>query len=311
MRVVRAVALVMVMWCLWPAVTYSQINASGLAGLSLELTPRFPEPLATFEVRLNDYSIENAGGQVRWFVDGKELTDQTNRRSITLTAPLQGVRKNIEARVSGARATAAIVPRYVDLIVEPLTRVPNHYTGRALPSVGSTVNATAITGGLLSGELTYTWRIGSTVLFGGPVRGQNRVSFTMPQGAAFLEVTVARDGQVVGSQSTELMNTAPFLRFYPIHPLYGFSERPLQGRLPVIGASVTVRAEPYYLDIATFNSPNVADWVLDRRIQAIRGNSPYDITIARSETFTPSEVGFHVRNTTSLLQGARDEFRIE
>lgn len=284
------------------------------SGPSLDLLPPHPEPNEPVVVRLNDYASNVGGGTIRWYVDGQEYVDQVNQRQITVMAGGSGKDQIIRARVTPPDGLPldierTIKPYYLDLIIEPQTRVPAQYTGRALPSIGSQVNATAILSANKAPEsLTYSWRINDSVLYNGPVLGQNRVSFTMPQGSAIVSVSVSDGSGVLASQSIELLNTEPLLRFYSFNPLYGVNRLPISERFILLGSNATVRAEPYYLDLKTYNTPDLLEWTVDGGVAGTRGQNPYDLTLARTGGGT---VGFHVRNLTQVLQGSRGGFMVE
>lgn len=298
-----------------PFGTSAQVTTSLLgSGPSLELSPQYPEPNQVVTVRLNDYASNAGGGTIRWFVDNEELPEYTNQRQITVVAGPEGKNQRVRARVSPQDGLPldidrTITPHYLDLVIEPQTRVPAHYTGRALPSIGSQVNATAIlSADVPPSQLIYNWRLNDTVLYSGPVLGQNRAVFTMPQGSAVVSVSVSDGERILASRSIELLNTEPLLRFYAINPLYGVSRLPLNERFILLGGSATVRAEPYYLDLSTYNTPDLLEWTVDGGVGGTRGNNPYDLTVTRTGV---GNVGFHVRNLTQVLQGTRGGFAVE
>jgi hypothetical protein len=69
-------------------------------------------------------------------------------------------------------------------------------------------------------------------------------------------------------------------------------------------------AEPYYLDIRTYNDPDINEWEIDRVAQQKSNANPYVITIQKVEEGGQSDVSFHVRSTTELLQGVEDRFKV-
>jgi hypothetical protein len=268
-------------------------------------------------VSLDDYSSDVSGASIRWRVGGVERPELANIRSIEVTTGEPDIAIKVEALLtlpSGESVLAAttITPRYFDLLIEPQTRVPFHYTGRALPSTGSTVNATALLSGKAANKnLLYTWRLNNVVLMGGPLMGQQQISFTMPQGSGVLEVTVEDPTTgILASRSIELLNANPFLHFYPISTLYGMSSRPITEVYTLIGASATVLAEPYYLDLRTYNNPDLAEWTLEGGYTGTRGTNPYELTLVRGFG-GKGGVGFHVRNLTDVLKGAQSGFTVQ
>ncbi len=282
------------------------------------LEPMFPDPETSFTASLDDYALPIPGTGVIWYIDGKELTEFANVRTITLQSKGEGVTTKIKAVVpltSGGSVTVEkiVTPYYLDIIIEPQTKIPGFYLGRPLPSTGSVINATAILNGNMSGSnLLYTWRLNNTVLEGGPVRSKQTISFTMPQGQfATLSLEVrSKDGTPLARRIIDIINQLPELHYYEVSTLYGLKQRILLDNTPITGSSLTVRAEPYYLDLRTYNDPDHLEWRIDGKPVVNTGNNPYEITLASQGGEGSSVIDFHVRNTVQLLQGARDTFTV-
>lgn len=291
----------------------------GQQALTIDLDPAYPAPGQTFTAKANDYALPIQGNGLRWMVDGKPLASAENQRTITLTAKEVGEMTTIELIVDlpgggTSRVTKQIEPVYLDIVIEPQTRTPAFYRGRALPSIGSTVNATAIVNGneMAPSALIYTWRLNNEALEGGAVRGNNTVSFTMPRGQfATLGLTINRaDGSTLSQRLFSLRTAEPRLAFYEVSPLYGLTTKTIKDTLPLVGSSLSVRAEPYYLDLLTYNDPDHLEWKIDGVINRNPSQNPYEVTIAQTGVSGASSVNFHVRNTTQVLQGAQGGFRL-
>ncbi|MEZ4194897.1 MAG: hypothetical protein R3B53_00655 [Candidatus Paceibacterota bacterium] len=291
----------------------------GGESLSIVLDPLFPTPESKFTATADDYALPSQGNSIRWYVDGKLLTESANKREITLTAKKVGVPTTIELVVGlngGASASVKKVvnPAYLDLIIEPQTRIPSFYKGRALPSVGSLTNVTAIinAGEVTPANLMYNWRLNGKALENGSVRGRNNITFAMPQGpyaTLSLEVTTL-SGEVIARRIFDIQSLTPTLSFYEMSTLYGLREKSVGGGLSLIGNSVTVKAEPYYLDLRTYNYPDLTEWRINGLLNDNNSNNPYEITLANGGGGGIGSADFHVRDTTQLLQGARANFQI-
>jgi hypothetical protein len=292
----------------------------GEQALTIDLEPAFPSPEETYTASLNDYSLPVQGAGVRWFIDGKLLEETKNQRTIDLTAPVAGKRTEIEMVLdlpSGGTVSAkrVVEPVYLDIIVEPQTRVPAFYRGRSLPSIGSQINATALVNGnqIKPEELLYTWRINNETIEGGTLRSQNSVSFTMPRGkfaTLSLEVRRVQGGETLAKRLLDITNNTPLLHFYEKNILLGFSTKAVGDSLSLIGNELTVRAEPYYLDLNVFNRPDHLEWEIDNTPTANPGGNPYEVTLSRTSLGGSSIIGFHVRDLDQVLQGAQSSFRI-
>ncbi|MBY0309712.1 hypothetical protein K2Q16_01015 [Patescibacteria group bacterium] len=315
----KIVALVLFFLSFFTApVAYAQVSATPfLNQLQIVTDPLYPSPQSEIGVNLNDYGLAGAGGTIEWVVDGVRRSDLHNKRSFTITTGATGVPMVLEAMITpanGPRMTArnTISPTYLDLIIEAQTRVPGFYLGRALPSIGSAVNVTALINGTAVSprDLLFRWQMNETALLGGPVQGQNQVTFTMPQGGATLGVVVERvGGGVIASKNIFLQNAEQTVRFYEVNSLYGMAKRSAE-RLSLIGNSTTVRAEPFHLDIRTYNNPDIATWS-SSAITLSQGTNPYEATIVRQAGLTGvGAVGFHVRNENQILQGSQASLQV-
>lgn len=310
------VALVPVI-VLFPLLAVAQGITSQLTPTNhLVLNPPQPEPGELVTVSLDDYAGGFFGAQVTWRFNGEVIPDATNERSITVVAGGPGRTATVEAVLAlpqGGTETLSesFTPAYLDVIIEPQTRVPDWYLGRSMPSIGSQVNVTALVNdGTFRdpASLVYTWQVNNRVLDAGPVRGRNKMSFTTPRGDNFLlSVTVSDiSGQTVASKIMRVNSVLPSLTYYEQHPLYGSTERPVSASTPIIGNTITLQAEPYNLDIRVYNNPDVAVWEIDSLETTNGTRNPYEITLQQGTVSGQTKVEFHVRSLQEVLQGSRD-----
>lgn len=302
----------------FPLFSFAQFTGAINTGLAVELSPTHPSPNEGVTVSLNDYGGGAFGATIDWYYNDSRIDWAYNQRTITITAPNVTDTATIKAvltKPNGATETVSktITPYYLDVILEPQTHVPSFFKGRALPSVGSTVNATALLSGteLISGDYLYTWRINNTVIQGGPLRGGNRVSFEMPQDSySTLSVTVTKlDGTVLAKRLLAVPVVMPKLLFYEVSTLYGMIPRAIKSPYVLFGNGATLRAEPYHLDSAVFNNPSVISWQVDNT-PVSGGNNPYDINLERTETGGSATLLFRAQSTQKLLQGVKGELLI-
>lgn len=284
----------------------------------IELNPPFPQPGDVVTASLNDYGLGASGATISWELNGQLVPDATNARETSITAGEVGSQTNITARLQLTDGTihvlnTVIEPYYLDIIIEPQTRTPATYSGRALPSQGSSVNATAILSAdtVLNGDYIYTWSLNQRVVGKGSIRGNNQVNFEMPRGSrSTLSVTVSRaTGEVLAQRFISIPSVKPELYFYEVHPLYGTISRALSRSYNLIGNSVVLSAEPYYLDSRVFNEPDIKDWEIGGEKTNTFGN-PYEITVQTVGESGSETVSFHVRSLSEILQGAEKSLTI-
>jgi hypothetical protein len=318
MIVVMRVRLSIVVFLLLLAPFARAQIGSSLAGegLSLTLQPSYPGPNETVKVLLDDYSSGLFGSEVYWYINDTLYEAGYNQRSITTVAGDVGSRTSLKAVLVSSNgtkqvATATLAPVYLDIIIEPQTHVPHFYKGRALPSVGSIVNATALVNDgarfLSNSDLVYTWRINNAVIEGGPLHSKNKVSFPTPQGRySTLSLEVAYpNGTIVAKRALSIPSVNPEIIFYEVNALYGVESNALDRRYNLISPTGTLLAEPFYLDSQVFNNPDILEWSVNRSKNSGGGANPYEVTLEKTGFPGITNLGFHVRSTTQLLQGAK------
>ncbi len=301
---------------------YAQLP--GLAGQtnasSLVLSPRFPEPNEAVTATLNDYSVNTSGATIAWFIDGTEVPDSKNQRSINFaTGPLGNSLQILAVTTlpngSVLRAQDTITPIRVDILIEADTRVPSFYKGRAIPATGGSVQLTALpfTGTDRSAEsYAYTWRVGDTVQGGGSRFGQNSISFTADfQKQIQVSVDVIdTDGTILISESIYVPLTDPELYFYEINPLRGMAEVAMGSNFIFVGEEIKVRAEPYFIDNTLFLAAPHQEWKLNGQTITNPNPNQQEITLRRSGDSGSFTLEYHVRNLKQLLQGVKDTITI-
>jgi hypothetical protein len=300
---------------------HAQITGTGFleTSVSLELQPSLPSPLESYAVTLNNYSSDFYGAEIQWYINDQTVTSAFNKQSLTLNARSNGTSDVIKAVLKNSNGatqtvTTTVKPLYLDIIVEPQTHVPDFYAGRALPSVDSTVNLTALVEGVAANASAYiyTWQVNNKVLEGGPLKGRNEISFTLPQDSlTFVSLLVAKsDGTPIAKRIVSVPSVTPKLVFYEVSTLYGLEPKAITKSFALIGNSATLRAEPYFLSSFVFNNPNIITWSVAGEDIGIPSSNPYDITLQKTGFPGTTDLGFHVRSTDLILQGARKNINV-
>lgn len=301
------------------AVASAQFDQSFFSPSSpLQFEPALPEPNQPFVASLSQGNSRLNGSEISWLINGELLPAGNNLRRIELTAPPAGETMSIEVvlmTLDGEAVVerATVSPLYLDIIIEPQTRIPVFYRGRALPSPDSLARIIAVVNGdrLRPEDLTYRWDVAGEIIQQGLIRGAREVFVNIPKGARHkLNLQVFNlDGAKIAERSIQLYVQEPELLFYEKSSLYGQSNIALDRQTNLIGNSLTVMAEPYHLDLQIYNNPTLAEWQIGRESQAVSGN-PYEITLERRFGSGSSQVTFHVRDLERLLQGDEAGFNL-
>ena len=216
--------------------TYAQVptDFGGAGAYQPELTfrPITPEPGEEVTVKIGNFVSSLQGSEINWTVNGTPQDNFKNQSEIKIKAGAVNESVNVTARLktlSGDSLTvaSAVTARYLDIIIEPQTFVPEFYKGRALPSVGTKFNVTALLNGQVSSQYVYTWRLNDSVVGNMGGRGQYTTQFEMPlDSRPILSLDVfTLSGELYASKSIVIPSEQPFLRFYEVHNLYGLSHK--------------------------------------------------------------------------------------
>jgi len=320
MNAARLLFLAAILFVSTAPTSLAQTNGSlSFDNSSITLQPAFPEPGQTVEATLNIYGTELFNADIVWSLNGVVIGDVNNRRTVEYTAGELGVTDTLTTTLvrpdqNNRRYSVSYEPSYLDIIIEAQTRTPDFYQGRSVPSIGSQMNVTALlnNGSIRTENIIYTWRLNNKVLAGGPIKGSNQIAFDTPRGSeSILTVELLNtSGVAIGRRSIVFNAVYPDVVFYESNTLFGQSHIAITDGLIMTGPAATVIAEPYNLDIRTYNDPDINEWEIDGSQTTSNGASPYRITIQRTGESGSSDVSFHVRSTSQLLQGSKESFDI-
>lgn len=299
------------------SISNAQVTNNATSDLSITLESDYISPFSEITASLNDYSIADQTTRIYWVIDGETRQELTNQRSIKLTTKDSGKATSLKAIIETTSGQTIetrknITPTYLDIIVEPQTRIPSFYLGRSLPSIESTTNLIALIDGKGSSNYFYNWSLNNANLEGGPVRGKNSVAVKVPFGGYnVVTVVITNDqGELIARRSIELASVDPELVFYETNALSGIKHIPVKQSLNLIGDTANIKAEPYYLDINTYNRPHLIEWKVDGIRSPSSTGNPYEVTLARQGGSGISRIEFEVGNSVSILQGIRSEFKV-
>ncbi len=294
------------------------IEAQSVPNISLAVSNETPQPGGVVSMSLQGVPAEQQA-TLRWFSNGA-LLSQWNGDTAPQIPIADLTRQRIEAQVGGrVVARAFINPIYIDIVVEPGTYVPPHYSGRPLPSTGSIVRLVALVEtahNFNPQNYTFTWRLGGRTVGGGALVGNNDIFITMPGSSPReVEVTIQNtSGRVIGTHTTSLPSVTSQVLFYPIHSLYGLRSRGYSDAMtfsPAIGT--TLLAAPYYVPTQLFN-PNanrVTTWRLNNQEIASNTGQELTITLQRSQLQDTSYLEFTTFNRTDVRQQASGRIRLD
>ncbi len=310
---------ILVSFCI-PTIVGAQFS-SEITGqtIAITLSPQYPAPGEQVTATIDDYSLGIISSDIQWFYNGVVVANATNERSVVFSAGTVGTTDTITVNLKDGRglsltASAQVTPLYTDLIIEPQTFTPQFYQGRALPTAGSFVRATALisnTAGLIDPAThVYTWRLEGKVIGGGGKKGGQQIVYEVPLGRDHvigLDVANAQ-GQIITRRSIAVRTAEVDARLYEVSPLYGLSFRSMTGSIPFISNTLTLKAIPYNLDLRA-NAANVLrEWRINNQLSNQNATDPYEITLERNGLGLAT-VQFKLHHREALLQ--KDEVAVQ
>lgn len=296
-------------------------NGTTLNAAELRVLPSYYEPNDVVTVELNAYTLNTNGASITWRIDGVEQSNAKDQRSLTMSTGELGTTQAVQAVITltnGSQVTArtTVRPIRIDMLVEADTFTPAFYTGRALPSNGSTVVVKAIPftdSNQPQSNLSYSWQVGREVVGGGAQIGKDRITFTPGfEKATRVQVTVFdTNGRSLGSRTITIPIAEPEIHFYEINPLRGLQTQALGSTAPFRGIEMQVKAEPYYMSRGKQSDELHMAWKLDNQTISNPSADPRQITLRRQGTRGNFQLEFEIRNLTELLQGAKKAMTLQ
>lgn len=299
---------------IFPLVSFAQFGSSQLR---IDSNIQSPSPFSDVTLTVNDYSLGAFGAEIRWYVDGVLVNEANNQRSLVHTVGDLGetsvVRLDLIEESGNIISTSrSFTPVRIDIITEAQTYVPSFYKGAPLPSKQSIVRFTALlfsNNTIPDQDLVYTWTVDNELVgTGGSINNSTvevPISFRQNQN---VQVSISqRDGTRVGSKSIPIPVVSPEIMFYQVSTLNDISPLAITSGVSLIGNEITLRAQPYHLDLRSIGKVGITEWELRNR--PLFG-SGYEITLNRSQIESASRLDFSVQDSDILMQRAAGNITI-
>jgi len=160
------------------ALSFAQTEAPDL---TITAIPSDPLPGQSIQLQVVSFGANLNFANVVWRQDTRIIDSGVGKTRTVVTAPAAGVTSNISVSISGSTvpsASTAFLLRSagVDLLWESVdSYTPPFYKGKAMPSVGTIIRATAVASTTAPKTLQYTWYRNGTLQPN--YSGTNRASF--------------------------------------------------------------------------------------------------------------------------------------
>lgn len=159
-------ALVCAIYVAMPCVAQEYVAFAQSGSVDIIVTPENPVPLSKIQLTAVSYDIDLDQAKITWAYNGKIIPDGTGIgvKTITMIAPNSGVSGNVTVTVEAigmdpATAQATLNPASVDILWQAVNSyTPPFYKGKAKPSTGAVIRATAIPAYSAPKQVSYNWK---------------------------------------------------------------------------------------------------------------------------------------------------------
>lgn len=211
-----------------------------------------------------------------------------------------------------AFAEALAQPATLNIIAEGLTTKPVFYGGRAEPSSGNPMRATALIENQDNAGLSYSWSIDGVPTDVSPIPGKHTLTLQAPEKSSMdIGVTVyAASGSLLGSTLSRISLTTPTVHLYEENLLRGLSRNTLGDDYIMGSGELTVRALPYFMDPLSLSQANLVTWAVNGRPVASSLTDPLSVTIMPGDSGGTSRVEVALRNHSLLTEQLKTMFTL-
>lgn len=293
---------------------------------SMELTPRNPGPNTAVRARAISYSINLNTSAISWYQDGVEVLSGVGKTEYSFTTGSSGEKTVVRAVVTtvnfGVTENIVVIsPASVDILWAADTYTPPFYRGKALPTYGSVVRATALPvlfdkdGGRVADEdIIFTWKKERSTVQSKSGAGKKTFAYAagFPKNKVAVGVVVAtRDGKGSGEGSTFVPVIDPKIVLYEDRPLEGVRYEGSLGKNTLLpGNELSISLAPYFFSfpLRGMNTGRY-EWFLDGKRVAPSVSGQNRMTFGRPGTGS-GRAGINVsvssREPYEILQEARE-----
>lgn len=285
------------------------------AALSISLSPTYPQPGQTVNLSLSSTLYDLGESVVVWRANGRVIAEGEGVTETRVTAGERGTITTVSAAIAGGVASTevSIRPTEISILWESDSHTPPFFSGRALPSAGTSVKLHAITyfaepgkAEISPNNIIFTWKRNGGTLRDVSGRGKASATIDAPYlfGADTISVeAVSADGTIAGSASVRIPSVEPLLTLYQRHPIFGtMYYSALTGTSFVSESEMSFSAEPYYADAKTARDPLLAyEWQVNSAAVTADATDPNTITIDASRSTGIARIDLDLYHRTNLF----------
>ena len=314
---------ILTLFCIPFTSVFAQISQP-IDGVTIDTSTSNPRPGESIDIFVESFSFDLNASSIVWTVNGKTQAQGIGIKKITITAPQIGSKTVVSVNIKGSdgreiQKSTTIKTGSVDIIWETNGYVPPFFLGK-LPFVyQNKVKLIAVPhlakdsrSEIDPKTLVYSWKMGGKYIENG--QGYGKQSIVVDSGGIPRDLSITvdisnRESTQNVSGSINLTPTEPTLSFYEEDSLYGILfNKSLTNKVPLKNSEMKVIGIPYGFNLT--KTANTYTWSINNIEQPDLIDNR-DITIrTKGDVDGSSDINLDIRNTESILQGARGGFTV-
>ncbi len=294
----------------------------------LDVAPTYPRAQERVTLSAKSFSIDLDTSTLSWFINDTLQQQSVGETFFRFTTGKLGSKTKIRIVAQtqdGAVHTEQITirPTDIDLLWQAHTFAHPFYSGKRIPSVGSSINIEVIphfiddTGKRLDeSKLIYSWRVDNKALKNASGRGKNTIMVSQIKPVNSLLVTVevtSSDNVLFGKRSVSIPIRDNELFVYENNPLLGILfNKAIRGIYSLTLQETKFIAYPFFMSFSDRNASNINYvWKLNNNPIAL-GDDRGSITVSHDGTEAgEANISVSINNTEKIFQKSSAEFNIK
>ncbi len=296
-------------------------------GVQVSMVPSHPQPGETVHLTAASSFMNLSRSSIVWSAGGKTIASGFGVREVDVVAGPAGSLITVTVTATdedgaSASGSARIRPSEIDLLWSADTFTPAFYSGKAMPSAGSSVSVQAIprfvtgNGTLVADrDIVFTWRKNGAVVGSVSGRGKSSAMFPAPtlHGTDTISVeAVSNDASFEGSAELRIPSVEPQIVLYERHPIFGtMLHRAITAQSSNSNSEATFTAVPYFAHALAANDPQLRySWLVNGNRIPANALLPQEITINADNSSGIANIRLTVTHLRNWLLKSSGEWSI-
>ncbi len=296
--------------------THAEVtNPSDVTSIISTVSPEYPKAFDEVTISIKSYAMDLQRSLIRWYVDGKLLSEKTALTQLSVQAGNYGTTKTVKIQVIAADGRVAeksifITPSDLSLVWQADTYTPPFYKGKRLYSASSDILMMAIPSGKYdSDKIIFTWKQDADVIPNSGGLGKNTITIPgtlVTREKMIIVEAISVDGTYHARQIVTLSPIFTKVLMYENNPLFGvWYENALVKNQTIASAEFKVAAYPFFFSTKSRFLDDVQYLWSVNGAGATTASGKSSITLQRDQSISKAGLGVEARHKSKILQDAK------